>query len=181
MVKKRKFCAYRKLEARPYTRVSRYRNKAYIKITPVINVVRFNMGDANGEFGYTLNLLSKIDCQIRHNALESARMTSNRLLENNLGKKGYFLRIRAYPFHIMRENPLASGAGADRMSTGMAHPFGNPIGSAARILKGKVIMEIKVNKANLELAKKAIKRAAHKLPCACQVVIVENKKGTAVA
>ncbi|MBR9691511.1 50S ribosomal protein L16 [Candidatus Woesearchaeota archaeon] len=175
MAKTRKFCAYRRLE-RPYTRISKFRHKSFIKTTPNINIVRFNMGAGNKKFGYTLELISKIDCQIRHNAFEAARQSSNRLLENTLGKRGYFLRIRTYPFHIMRENPLAAGAGADRMSTGMKHSFGNPIGSAARIKKGQIIAEIRVNKSSLDTAKTAMKRFGHKLPCGCQIVMKENPK-----
>jgi large subunit ribosomal protein L10e len=76
----------------------------------------------------------------------------------------------------MRENPLAAGAGADRMSTGMKHSFGNPIGSAARVRKGQTVMLIKVNKTNLELGKLALKRAGAKLPCACQIIINENPR-----
>jgi len=57
-----------------------------------------------------VDLVTKTALQIRHNALESARMTCNRLLETNLGKSGYRLKIRTYPFHILRENPLAAGA-----------------------------------------------------------------------
>ena len=176
MAKTRKFCAYRKPEPRAYTRISKFRKKAYIKTTPNINVVRFNMGIATKDFRYTYELRSKIDCNIRHNALESARQTSNRLLENTLGKKGYFLRIRTYPFHIMRENPLAAGAGADRMSTGMKHSFGNPIGSAARVKKNQIISEVRVNRTNLDTAKLAMQRFSKKLPCSCKIVKVENPK-----
>ncbi len=176
MAKTRKFCAYRALESRPYTRISKYREKSYIKASPQNNIVRYNMGSATKEFDFTLELRSKIDCQIRHIALEAARVSSNRWLESNLGKKGFFMRIRTYPFHILRENPLAAGAGADRMSTGMKHSFGNPVGSAARIKKGQIIFEIKVNKSKLDIGKIAIKRASHKLPCSTQVVIVQNPK-----
>ena len=176
MAKKRKFCAYRALEPRAYTRTSKYRHKSFIRAMPNINIVRFNMGNPTKDFAYTVELHSKIDCQIRHNAFESARQSSNRYLETNLGKKGYFMRIRPYPFHILRENPLAAGAGADRMSTGMKHSFGNPIGSAARIKKGQILFEVRVSKTNLEVGKAAIKRAGHKMPCGVQVVVVENPK-----
>ena len=46
---------------------------------------------------------------------------------------GYFFQLRIYPHHILRENPLAAGAGADRMSTGMKCAFGKPISVAARV------------------------------------------------
>ena len=62
------------------------------------------------------------------------------------------------------------------MSTGMKHSFGNPIGSAARVKKGQTIIELRVNKSNLDTAKLAIKRAGHKLPCACQIIVEEQAK-----
>ncbi|MBR9703247.1 50S ribosomal protein L16, partial [Candidatus Woesearchaeota archaeon] len=74
------------------------------------------------------------------------------------------------PHHILRENPLASGAGADRMSTGMKMSFGKPIGLAAQVRKGKKIIEISVDPQNVATAKLALKRAASKFPCACRIV-----------
>jgi ribosomal protein L16/L10AE len=62
------------------------------------------------------------------------------------------------------------------MSTGMQHAFGNPISSAARIKKGQTIVMLKVNKANIDLGKTALKRAGAKLPCGCMIVINEVKK-----
>ena len=102
----RKSVAYRRIE-RPYTRVSKFRKKAFVRMTPHRKIARFEIGE-NKKFEYTLNLNSKADIQIRQEAIESARQTSVRLLEKTLGKAGYFLKIRIYPFHILRENPLAA-------------------------------------------------------------------------
>ena len=85
------------------------------------------------------------------------------------------MKINPYPFHILRENPVATGAGADRFSTGMQKSFGKPLGSAAQIKKGQTIFSLSIDKANLELARKALKRAASKLPCHCTIEIKENK------
>ena len=169
MVRIRKFVAYRKLE-RPYTRVSKKRKKSFIRMTPNTKITRFEMGNPRKEFKNTLELITKSDLQIRDNALESARTTSNRALEVALGLSGYFLRVRAYPHHILRENPLASGAGADRFSTGMQKSFGKPIGQAVRFRKGAIIFEIRVDDNGLELARKALKRAGTKLPCGTSIV-----------
>ena len=174
MARIRKFVAYRKLE-RPYTRTSKYKKKAFVRVTPHIAVVRFDNGNLSKKFQYTLSLHSKSDLQIRDNALESARQTSTKLLESNLGQNGFYLKVKVYPFHILRENPLASGAGADRFSTGMQRSFGKPIGTAAQIKRGQSIFEVSVDKANLGLAKDALSRASKKLPCSCSVKIIENK------
>jgi len=174
MARIRKFVAYRRLE-RPYTRISKFKKKSFIRITPNIAVVRFDNGNTKKKFQYTLSLNSKSDLQIRDNALESARVTSTRLLESNLGPTGFHMRIKVYPFHVLRENPLASGAGADRFSTGMQKSFGKPIGNAARIKKGQTVFEVSVDKAHLDLAKMALGRATKKLPCSYAIKINENK------
>lgn len=163
MVRLRKFVAYRTLE-RPYTRISKYKKKSFIKTTPHIKVVRFNTGNPNKAWECTLHLIAKDSLQIRDNALESGRQTCNRLLETNLGVAGYFMQLRPYPYHILRENPLAAGAGADRFSTGMQKPFGKPIGSAARILAGQKIVTVRVNKQQVATAKKALERFKKKIP-----------------
>jgi large subunit ribosomal protein L10e len=174
MARLRKFAAYQKIE-RPYTRTSKYKKKSYIKARPHSVLVRFNHGDVNGKFEKTFYLLAQKDIQIRQNALEAARQTSNRVLEK-LGKNAYFMRIRKYPFHILRENPLASGAGADRMSTGMKMSFGKPIGTAAQVHVGDILFEVRVLEKDIKSAKLALQRASKKLPCSCRIVEAQSLK-----
>ena len=174
MARIRKFVAYRRLK-RPYTRTSKFKAEAYIRMAPNVKVVRFNSGDASRAFAYTLNLLSKSDLQIRDNALESARQTSNKLLESYLGLNGFHLKVNVYPYQVLREHALASGAGADRFSSGMAHSFGKPIGVAARVKKGQTIFQLRVDKHNLGIAKQALERASKKLPCSCTIQIIGKK------
>ena len=174
MARLRKFAAYRRLD-RPYTRVSKYKKKSYVKALPRHIIVRFNMGNLTKKFQYTLDLKSKGDLNIRHNALESARQSSNRLLEKVLGKE-YRLQMVVYPHHILRENPLAAGAGADRFSTGMSHSFGKPHTVAARIKKGQTIFKLSVDKGKIVTARDALKRIQHKLPCGCLVEVTDNQK-----
>lgn len=174
MARLRKFAAYRRLE-RAYTRTSKYRAKAYVRARPVCRIVRFDMGDLAKNFDCTIQLLSNSDLQIRDNALEAARQTSNRVLTKKIGKDGWKEKIKVYPHHILRENPLASGAGADRMSTGMARPFGKPIGIAARIMKGQIIFEVETSKQYALIAKESLRRAATKLPCSTTTKIIERK------
>tara|TARA_Y100000310_G_C20609284_1_gene777172 strand:- start:715 stop:1182 length:468 start_codon:yes stop_codon:yes gene_type:complete len=133
------------------------------------------MGNMKKKFTHVMKLVSKQDLQIRDLALESARMTANRVAEAELGKDGYHFHLHLYPHHILRENALASGAGADRLSTGMSAPFGKPVGVAARVRKGQTIMEIKVNKSGLPTAKEALRRAKTKLPGSYLVERVDPK------
>ena len=174
MAKLRKFTAYRNLK-RPYTRFSKYKQLSYVRARPVCKVVNFTVGDSNQKFELEMHLISTTDLQIRDNSIESARQTANRLLESRVGKGNYFFQTRMYPHHVLRENPLASGAGADRMSTGMAHSFGKPIGVAAQVFKGKKMFTVKINKAHYDTGKLALKRASYKVPCHCQIIIQDNK------
>ncbi len=134
-----------------------------------MKIIKFDMGDPRKDYELKLKLNSGKSMNIRHNALESARMTSNRLLEKTLGRTGYHLRIKVYPFHVLRENPLASGAGADRMSTGMKKSYGKSIGSAARVKEGQTLLELRINENNIKLGKEALLRAAKKIPCSCKI------------
>ncbi|MBN1176023.1 50S ribosomal protein L16 [Candidatus Woesearchaeota archaeon] len=155
--------AWRRLE-RPYTRKSKYRSKAFIRAVPTNKVVKHEMGELSKPFPIVVTLNSAVDIQLRHNSLESARKSANRLLETRLGKKGYKLKFRVYPHHILRNNPLASGAGADRMSTGMKMSFGKAVGIAARVHKGQPILEVGCQEKDIATAKLALTRARHKFP-----------------
>lgn len=170
MARLRKFVAYQNLE-RPYTRKSKYTKKNFIRGGfPNIKIVKFDMGKPQKDYNLTLRLNSLEAMNVRHNALEAARQTSNRTLEKGIGKE-FHLRIKTYPFHVLRENALASGAGADRLSTGMKKAFGKIIGAAARIRVGQTLMELRIDKANLKLGKEALRRASNKFPCKCKISV----------
>lgn len=161
---------YRRLE-RPYTRQSKRRpKKGYVKGVPYPKITKFETGKSKKKFSATAMLVAQGDVQIRHNALEASRVSTNRILLDDLGDDGYFLKVRIYPHHVMRENPLATGAGADRYQTGMRLSFGNPIGLAARVRAGQKIIEVRYNKGKDGVVKKALKIASTKLPVKCKIV-----------
>ena len=166
MAKLRKWCAYRTIE-RPYTRFSKVRGKAFVKTRPGKSVIKYNMGDVKGgasAYDLTLHLVSKDLRNVRAHALEAARVAVLRCVEKELGKKGFYFKIRTIPHHAIRENPLAAGAGADRLSTGMKHSFGKIICMAAKIEVGDVIMDLSIPKEREELGRVALKKAGKKLP-----------------
>lgn len=172
MARLRKFVCYRRIE-RPYTRKSKYSQKNYIRMYPASKIQKCEGGNPSKKFQYQLLIKSKNDVQIRHNALEAARMFANKYLETELGRENFFLKMRVYPFHVLRENPLASGAGADRMSTGMAHSFGKNISSAAQVREGQPIFEVRVDREGIIIAKKALRTMATKFPTSCLVEIFD--------
>ena len=180
MTRLRKAIAYRRLE-RAYTRYSKYKKVCYVRARPVCKVVSFDLGDPRNTYEYELELIAKTDLQIRDNAIESARQTSNRLLEKTIGKNCYAMKVRIYPHHILRENPLASGAGADRMSTGMAHSFGKPTSVLAQVQKDHTVFTAYVNKAGIDAAKQALQRANPRMPGRYYISMEEKTEATVPA
>ncbi len=163
------------MEPRAYTRISKFKKQSYVSTRPHIKITKYETGATNKKFSYKVTLVSKSDLQIRHDAIESARQTCNRTLEKTAGQTAYHLKVMLFPHHILRENPTATGAGADRMSTGMKLAFGKPIGAAARVRKGQTIFTVFVNKQHLNLAKEALSKAKKKLPNSYTILIEENK------
>jgi large subunit ribosomal protein L10e len=52
--------------------------------------------------------------------------------------------------------------------------FGDPVGTAARVKAGDVVLTIKVPIDKEEVAKEAARRAASKLPMPCEITIIKN-------
>src|SRR3989344_8790067 len=163
---------YSELKDRAYTRLAvKVHKKNYIGAAPGLKTRQFNTGNPEKQFNRILDLIVDEDIQIRDNALESVRLAVNRYMFKVLGKEGYFMKIRVYPHHILRENKQAQGAGADRISKGMSLSFGTPIGRAARVKKGSVIISVLIDEKDGEKAKPGMMGANPKLPCAVHVEV----------
>lgn len=172
MAKLRKWVAYRKLE-RPYTRFSKFRKKGFVKSRPGKKIIKFDMGDLENRgtnFPICLKMISKDDAQVRTNAIEAARISILRRIEKKYGRFGFYFRLKAVPHQVIRENPLAAGAGADRLSTGMKHSFGKTIGTAAQVKKGSVVLEVFVQEGEENFAREALKVGSSKLPIKTSIV-----------
>lgn len=159
---------YRSPSGQPYTRLK------YIHGTPAPKVSKFNMGDLAVTFPRTVHLVARERVQIRHNALESARVAANKVLFDKYGETGYKLQLRPYPHIILRENKMIATAGADRLQEGMRRAFGKPTGRAARVDDGQTILSIHVPMDGVETAKKACEVAASKLPMKTRLVVEEE-------
>lgn len=174
----RKGHCYTKVE-RPYTRKSKVKSKSYIKTIPPLKIARFEMGDVSGfnkgKYNYLVMLTVTKPVQIRDNALESARQYAHRQLEEKLKGNFYFI-LNAYPHHILRENKMLTGAGADRMQTGMSHCFGKPIGIAAQLMKGDKIFSVACNQESISTVREIFHKIKTKLPGEKTVIVEEIKK-----
>jgi len=131
----------------------------------------FDLGNPSGDFTYQVDLVAEEQAQIRSEALEAARIIVNRLLTRRLGREKYHMRIRIHPHHVLRENKMMAVAGADRLQDGMRHAFGKPIGTAARIKPGQVLISVRADEEDVEVVKEALRRANYKFSTPCRVVV----------
>ncbi len=178
MARLRPWRCYRRLR-RPYTRISRSKKKNYIPGAPPAKLRYMVMGNLQkDQWRYAVHLVCKDSLQIRDAALEAVRIMVNKYLEQALGLKNYKLLIRAYPHHVVRENPLAYGAGADRIQKGMRLAFGKPKERAAQVYAGKKLITVYIDSLDkIEDVKYALKVAASKLPGSYTIEAEEVGKG----
>jgi|SRR3989338_4702991 len=171
----RKASAYSKKYARPYTRTSSRKSKAYIKAVPQSKIVKFTMGDQSAfnlkKHPYEVKLISEEKIQMRDNSLESCRMLISKQLEK-VAQGLYSFTIKVFPHHILRENKTAAGAGADRLSSGMKHSFGITIGRAALLNPGKEIFFVSAaNEKVARDARKILEKTKPKIPCRSRIIL----------
>ncbi len=160
--------------ARCYTHFSGppYTRKEYIPGVPPPKITKFEMGNIEGDYDYRVELYVTEAGQIRHNALEAARIMTHKYLATTIGESNYFFKVRVYPHHVLRENKMMAFAGADRLQDGMRQAFGKPIGTAARVYPGQAVLEVRVRKEHLEYAKEALRRGGSKMPLPTRIRII---------
>ena len=155
---------YSKINNKPWTRVSKCKpRRSYVKGVPVSKIHQFEMGNQKGDYKVAYHLVAREPRQLRSNSMEACRVSTTKCLTKHFGDNGFFLKIRPYPHHVLRENAMATGAGADRFSDGMRRAFGKPIGQAARVYPGQKILTIRVPAGKEKDARLALKRGAAKL------------------
>jgi len=170
----RKASAYSKFKPMPFTRISKNKSKSYIKTVPHNKVVKFHHGAqtdyAQGKHEYAVTMFAEEKVLIRDNSLESARMAITKMLDEQiLGQ--FYLAVKVFPHHFLRENKTAGGAGADRISTGMTQSFGVIIGRAAIVGAGKPIFFIScANEKAARIARDALDMVRAKVPCRTRIV-----------
>ncbi len=156
---------YRNISKKAYTR------RKYMGGVPGSKIVQFEMGNLSLDFPLEAHLVVTESCQIRHTALEAARIAVNRRLMKEVGRSNFHFKIRVYPHHVLRENKQATGAGADRVSEGMRLSFGKPIGTAARVESKQKIFTVYTTPQYMEKAKDALRHGGHKLPSPSYIII----------
>jgi large subunit ribosomal protein L10e len=159
---------YRNVSKKAYTR------REYMGGVPGSKIVAFDMGNLSQEFPLEINLIVAETCQIRHSALEAARISINRKLLKDVGRMNFHLKLRVFPHHVLRENKQATGAGADRVSEGMRLAFGKAVGTAARVTSDQIIFTTYTTPQYIDKVKMAFKSGGHKLPSPSYITIIEK-------
>lgn len=159
---------YREPRGMPYVR------REYIAGKPQSKIAKFSSGHASNDYDFKLELLVTENIQIRHNALEAARLAVNKRMAQ-AGENTFFSKLKVYPHVLLRENKMIATAGADRLQEGMRRAFGKATGLAARLKPGQSIIEAYVHLDNLSLAKEGFKIASSKIGCPTEIRITKLK------
>mmetsp|Transcript_37792 Transcript_37792/g.82813 ORF Transcript_37792/g.82813 Transcript_37792/m.82813 type:complete len:218 (+) Transcript_37792:562-1215(+) len=146
------------------------KNKPYIKSrycrgVPDSKIRIYDVGNKKAPvdlFPFVAHLVCDEKQQISSEALEACRVCINKYLVKMVGKDAYHIRMRAHPFHVLRANKMLSCAGADRLSSGMRHSYGKPIGVAARVDIGQILLSVRGKDASEPHIIEAIRRGKFK-------------------
>jgi len=146
------------------------KNKPYIKSrycrgVPESKIRIYDVGNKKAPvdlFPFVAHLVCDEKQQISSEALEACRVAINKYLTKHIGKDAYHIRMRAHPFHVLRANKMLSCAGADRLSSGMRHSYGKPIGVAARVDIGQILLSVRAKDAHEKFVIEAIRRGKFK-------------------
>lgn len=161
---------YRQIKGQAYTR------REYMGGVPASRVSQYEMGNLREDFPVVLTLRVKNRVQIRHTSIEAGRIAANKVLNGQIGVANYHMTVRAYPHVVLRENKLATGAGADRVSSGMRQGFGKTVGTAARLECNQAILTVRVPAEKAVIAKDALWRASMKFPSPCYIDVEKGQE-----
>jgi len=169
----RKAYSYSKRKVTPFTRISKRRQKSFIKVVPPQKIVKFEMGKIapfqQGKLPYVITVVVTEKVQIRHNAFEACRQFLNKKMDRETSGQ-YMFKVVPYPHHIQREHKMLTGAGADRMSSGMQLSFGKSVGKAAIMKPEDRLFVFGVGeKRFVPFIRKILKQVNSKLPCSFRV------------
>ncbi len=141
--------------------------KDFVPSAPNVRIAKFSSGNVRDDYDIKLSLVSTERVQIRHTAIEAARIAAHKKF-SELGED-YYLEVKVYPHAILRENKMIATAGADRLQEGMRRAYGKPVSLAARIKIGAPILELSVMNKSVSTAEEAFKIASSKLPAPMKI------------
>ncbi len=179
MAHKRPWHCYSKWSRRPFQyKRSANRRREYARGGAQSKIQRYWGGNKSidwSDWELTVGLKVNNQIQISSNSLEAVRITINGVLQRNLGRQNYRLRIRPKPFQKYRENRMLAFAGADRVQSGMRNSFGRSTGVCARVRAGQIVADVGCYLKNLPLIRDRLRVASMKISSPCQIVILKYK------
>ena len=152
---------YRRLKGPAYTR------RKYIGGVPNNRIHQYHVGNRRaaetGQFQVVLELRADNDVQIRHTALEAARVVSNSTIRKEAG-------AQATPFVFTPSLTTCcvktSKPPAPVLTVSPRHAMclGKNVGTAARVKRGQRVISIQVNAPHYLTARDALRKASMKFP-----------------
>uniref|UniRef100_A0AC35GQ77 Ribosomal protein L10e/L16 domain-containing protein n=1 Tax=Panagrolaimus sp. PS1159 TaxID=55785 RepID=A0AC35GQ77_9BILA len=67
------------------------------------------------EFPTCVHMISNERKHLSFEALEAARICTNKCMVKNSGKDGFYMRVRKHPYHVVRINKMLSCAGVSKL------------------------------------------------------------------
>jgi len=177
LAQRRPWHCYSSWSRRPYQhKRSANHRREYARGGAQSKIVRFWGGNKQRDWAdWELVVGMKVNHQIQisSNSLEAIRITINGVLQRQLGRLNYRLRIRPKPFQKIRENRMLAFAGADRIQSGMRNSFGRSSGVCARVRAGQIIVDVGTSIKDLPVVRDRLRIASMKISSSCQTVILE--------
>jgi len=136
--------------------------KSFVKSMPHNALTIYDMGNSKGVYEISAEITAVNKVLVRDNAIESARQAINKHLEKAL-PNAYSLKVLVFPHNVIRENKMIAGAGADRLQSGMAHPYGRPSERGAMLRPGQAMFSMRYMAKDAGTIDEAFRRAKCKL------------------
>lgn len=162
-----------------YCKNKPYPKSRYVRGVPDPKIRIFDTGKKKvgcDEFPCCVHLVCDEMQMLSAEALEAARIATNKYMVTNAGRDFFHFRMRPHPYHVLRINKTLSCAGADRLSSGMRGAFGKPYGTAARVNIGQVLISLRTKEDKIPVACEALRRAGFKF-AGRQKIHVSSKWG----
>jgi len=134
----------------------------YIRRRPDSAIVKFSMGERSGAYTHVLSLFPKNRIQVRGSAIEAARVSLAKDLEELIPKL-YFVNIRVQAHIYLRKRQQMFGPQADRL--GQSKEYGSVTDKVVLLSPEKPIFDVYTAESNIAIVKDALKSAGKKLPC----------------
>jgi len=146
-----------------------YTREKYIRGHLDSQIVKFSMGKRSDEFVHEVSLSSNSRVQVRSTAVEAARISLGKDLDQALTPEGYYGRVCVQAHVVTRKRRQVFGPQSDRF--GQAKEFGSPSEKVVLLRPGQKVFQVYVSEPHVGTAREALLSAAKKLPSTYTVTV----------